>query len=162
QRPGQLDPSVLSQCSTVFAMRLANEIDQEISRSAIADSSASTLSFRSSMGQREAIAFGEGVATTMRMKFEYLEPSLLPGSARQDPGEEPVEDGGLDIHSLVASLRGPAGPASAQPCGLGAPGDPHRQAGDPPPLPPEKRAPHPEERLRRRFGDDDPLRRLYE
>lgn len=162
QRPGELDPTVLSQCSTVFAMRLANEIDQEIIRSAIADSSASTLSFLSSMGQREAIAFGEGVATTMRMKFEYLEPSLLPGSARQDPGEEPVEDGEIDIHSLVASLRGAAGPASAEPYGLGAPVDPHRQAGDPPPLPPEKRAPQPEERLRRRFGDDDPLRRLYE
>src|SRR5690606_41945256 len=114
QRPGQLDPSVLSQCSTVFAMRLANEIDQEISRSAIADSSASTLSFRSSMGQREAITFGEGVATTMRMKFEYLEPSLLPGSARQKRSEEPISDDDIDIHALVASLRGSsnAGPAA--------------------------------------------------
>ena len=70
QRPGELDPTILSQCSTVFAMRLANEQDQAIIRSAIADSSASTLSFLSSMGQREAIAFGEGVATTMRLKFE--------------------------------------------------------------------------------------------
>ena len=40
QRPGELDPTVLSQCSTVFAMRLANEHDQDIIRSAIADSSA--------------------------------------------------------------------------------------------------------------------------
>src|SRR5690606_31773136 len=39
QRPAELDPTVLSQCSTVFAMRLANENDQEINRSAIADSS---------------------------------------------------------------------------------------------------------------------------
>ena len=73
QRPGELDPTILSQCSTVFAMRLANEQDQAIIRSAIADSSASTLSFLSSMGQREAIAFGEGVATTMRLKFERLD-----------------------------------------------------------------------------------------
>src|SRR5690606_15463040 len=78
QRPGELDPTILSQCSTVFAMRLANEADQDIVRSAIADSSASTLSFLSSMGQREAIAFGEGVATTMRMKFEELKPEELP------------------------------------------------------------------------------------
>lgn len=60
-------------------MRLANEQDQAIIRSAIADSSASSLSFLSSMGQREAIAFGDGVATTMRMKFEALPHSLLPG-----------------------------------------------------------------------------------
>ena len=50
QRPGELDPTVLSQCSTVFAMRLANDQDQAIIRSAIADSSASMLSFLSAMG----------------------------------------------------------------------------------------------------------------
>ncbi len=42
QRPGELDPTILSQCSTFFAMRLANEQDQAIIRSAIADSSASS------------------------------------------------------------------------------------------------------------------------
>ena len=78
QRPGELDPTILSQCSTIFAMRLANE-HQAIIRSAIANSSASSLSFLSSMGQREAIAFGEGVATTMRMRFERLDPALIPG-----------------------------------------------------------------------------------
>ena len=78
QRPGELDPTILSQCSTFFAMRLANEQDQAIIRSAIADSSASTLAFLSSMGQREAIAFGEGVATTMRLKFEELDEHLHP------------------------------------------------------------------------------------
>ena len=31
------------------------------------------LAFLSSMGQREAIAFGEGVATTMRLKFERMD-----------------------------------------------------------------------------------------
>src|SRR5690606_429428 len=84
QRPGELDPTVLSQCSTVFAMRLANDQDQAIIRSAIADSSASMLSFLSAMGQREAIAFGEGVATTMRMKFEKLDEALLPGGGKRD------------------------------------------------------------------------------
>ena len=82
QRPGELDPTILSQCSTFFAMRLANEQDQAIIRSAIADSSASTLSFLSSMGQREAIAFGEGVATTMRLKFEKLAQNLIPGAGQ--------------------------------------------------------------------------------
>ena len=167
QRPGELDPTVLSQCSTIFAMRLANEADQEIIRSAIADSSASSLSFLSSMGQREAIAFGEGVATTMRMKFEYLAPSLLPGSRRRPEGETIASGDDLDIHALVANLRGPARMGLST-TGLGLPVDPLAQAGGgtayspPSGLPPEKRAPQPEERFRRQFRDDDGFRRLYE
>ncbi len=106
QRPGELDPTILSQCSTVFAMRLSNERDQEIIRSAIADSSASTLSFLSSMGQREAIAFGEGVATTMRMKFEHLDPVYIPGSAEKAglSRYNPDEDGEVDLVQLVNKL----------------------------------------------------------
>lgn len=107
QRPGELDPTILSQCSTVFAMRLANERDQDIIRSAIADSSASTLSFLSSMGQREAIAFGEGVATTMRMKFEKLTGAMIPGSETRpgSMGEPADRDGDIDLGEVVDRLR---------------------------------------------------------
>lgn len=103
QRPGDLDPTVLSQCSTIFAMRLANEQDQAIIRSAIADSSASTLAFLSAMGQREAIAFGDGVATTMRMKFEKLPDALLPGTKDNfgDRNREPEDTAGLDDVDLA-------------------------------------------------------------
>jgi len=105
QRPGELDPTILSQCSTFFAMRLANEHDQAIIRSAIADSSASSLSFLSSMGQREAIAFGEGVATTMRLKFELLEPIHIPGAAKRHE-EAPTENGDdIDLINIVERLR---------------------------------------------------------
>ncbi|MFC6487294.1 ATP-binding protein [Nitratireductor sp. GCM10026969] len=109
QRPGDLDPAVLSQCSTVFAMRLANEQDQSIIRSAIADSSASILTFLSSMGQREAIAFGDGVATTMRMTFERLPDWLLPG-VKDAPGKgRQAHDGhstdDIDLESIVARMR---------------------------------------------------------
>ena len=103
QRPGELDPTVLSQCSTVFAMRLANEVDQNIIRSAISDSSASSLSFLSSMGQREVIAFGDGVATTMRLKFEQLAPNLLPGASVKTGLDAPDHE--IDIFSLVEGLR---------------------------------------------------------
>ncbi len=95
QRPGELDPTILSQCSTVFAMRLANERDQQIIRSAISDASASTINFLSSIGNREAIAFGEGVATTMRMRFAELKPHELPamGGMRGEGGRlEPTLD----------------------------------------------------------------------
>lgn len=107
QRPGELDPTILSQCSTVFSMRLANEMDQAIVRSAIADSSASSLSFLSSMGQREALAFGEGVATTMRLKFEHLPQHLIPGLGKGHGTYEPSHgDGKIDLVSIVQRMRG--------------------------------------------------------
>ncbi|MCO5065430.1 MAG: ATP-binding protein [Rhizobiaceae bacterium] len=104
QRPGELDPTILSQCSTVFAMRLANEKDQAIIRSAIADSSASTLAFLSSMGQREAIAFGEGVSTTMRLKFVKLSRNELPGNHGNGDGSEKAHKE-VDLVAVVNRLR---------------------------------------------------------
>jgi uncharacterized protein len=61
-------------------MRLSNDRDQEIIRSAISDSSASTISFLSALDNREAIVFGEGVATPMRFKFTFQESSKLPSA----------------------------------------------------------------------------------
>ncbi|MGE7469898.1 ATP-binding protein [Bosea sp. NPDC003192] len=104
QRPGELDPTILSQCSTVFAMRLGNDRDQEIIRAAIADASASTIAFLSSIGNREAIAFGEAVATTMRMRFSEQRQDELPAMAGRLPSQaeqrEPL------VEELVARLRG--------------------------------------------------------
>jgi DNA helicase HerA-like ATPase len=129
QRPGELDPTILSQCSTVFAMRLANEQDQAIIRSAIADSSASTLSFLSSMGQREAIAFGEGVATTMRLKFEKIAGHLLPGAAKKlAAGDEVGEAGDIDLVSIVERLRNV--PRLSQTATMGEPVSAVKQAGE--------------------------------
>lgn len=104
QRPGELDPTILSQCSTVFAMRLGNERDQQIIRAAIADASASTISFLSSIGNREAIAFGEAVATTMRMRFAEQRPEELPAMAGRMPGQ--VEPREPLVEELVARMRG--------------------------------------------------------
>jgi DNA helicase HerA-like ATPase len=103
QRPGELDPTILSQCSTVFAMRLANERDQQIIRSAISDASASTINFLSSIGNREAIAFGEGVATTMRMRFAELKPHELPAmGARGGEGATRLEP---TLDDMVRRMR---------------------------------------------------------
>lgn len=103
-------------------MRLANEQDQAIIRSAIADSSASSLSFLSSMGQREAIAFGDGVATTMRMKFEALPHSLLPGVKDKklesiDGKPEEVDLAGIVNRLRTSGRRGSAAGAFEQNAG---------------------------------------------
>jgi DNA helicase HerA-like ATPase len=91
QRPAELDPTILSQCSTVMAMRLANDADHAIIRSAVSDAAASILAFLPTMGNREAIAFGEAVAIPMRIRFAQLQSSELPqGYSR--PSENSFEE----------------------------------------------------------------------
>jgi uncharacterized protein len=110
QRPGELDPTILSQCSTVFAMRLANDRDQEIIRSAISNSSISTTSFISSIGNGEAIAFGEAVAVPMRMRFSRVDEARLP---RAHGITDKVEEDAppiVDLRSIVSRMRAMNGP----------------------------------------------------
>ena len=78
QRPAELDPTILSQCNTIFSMRLTNERDQEILRAGISDAAASLLEFMSTMGTGEAITFGEGVALPTRIKFDLLPEDDMP------------------------------------------------------------------------------------
>lgn len=107
QRPSELDPTILSQCSTIFAMRLSNDRDQTIIRSAISDSAASTLSFLSSIGNREAIAFGEGISTPMRMRFADQPAKFIPGAPKEaltkdDPSGHSGEP---DLGAIINSMR---------------------------------------------------------
>jgi uncharacterized protein len=80
QRPAELDPTILSQCNTVFSLRLTNERDQEILKAGISDAAASLLEFMPTMGAGEAITFGEGVALPTRIKFDLLPAHELPRS----------------------------------------------------------------------------------
>jgi DNA helicase HerA-like ATPase len=79
QRPFELDPTILSQCSTLFAMRMANERDQALLSAAVSDA-ANLLSFVPLLGTGECIAFGEGVPVPVRIRFKQLDPSVLPRS----------------------------------------------------------------------------------
>jgi hypothetical protein len=80
QRPAELDPTIISQCSTLFAMRMSNERDQALVRSAVSDAAANLLGFLPSLGTREVFAFGEGVAIPTRLAFSELPPKYLPHS----------------------------------------------------------------------------------
>jgi len=86
QRPAELDATILSQCSSIFAMRMANEADHAIIRSAVSDAASSTLAALPSIGNREAIAFGEAVSMPMRVRFASLPQDRLPHN--QLPGLE--------------------------------------------------------------------------
>ena len=81
QRPAEIDPTILSQCNTVFALRMSNDRDQEIVTSAISDTGSGLLEFLSALGQREAIAFGDGVALPVRIRFDDLPKHAMPRSS---------------------------------------------------------------------------------
>jgi DNA helicase HerA-like ATPase len=80
QRPAELDPTIISQCSTLFAMRMSNDRDQVLLRSAVSDSAAELFAFVPALGTREALAFGVGVPLPTRLTFPELPPELLPKS----------------------------------------------------------------------------------
>jgi DNA helicase HerA-like ATPase len=81
QRPAEIDPTILSQCNTVFALRMSNDRDQEIVKSAISDTGSGLLEFLSALGQREAIAFGDGVTLPVRIRFDDLPAHAMPRSS---------------------------------------------------------------------------------
>lgn len=80
QRPTELDATILSQCNTIFAMRLANQADQEALRAAVPDASTSLLACLPSLGLGEAIAVGEGVPLPTRIRFDALPREAVPRS----------------------------------------------------------------------------------
>ncbi|MBK8457078.1 MAG: ATP-binding protein [Phyllobacteriaceae bacterium] len=106
QRPGELDQTILSQCNTIFAMRLGNERDQDIIRSAISGGAKSTLSFLSSIANRECIAFGEAFHAPMRMIFETIRAEALPGSHIYEQ-QEKARSGAIvaPIESVIRRIR---------------------------------------------------------
>jgi DNA helicase HerA-like ATPase len=108
QRPAELDSTIISQCNTLFAMRLANERDQELLRSAVSDAAANLLSFVPSLGTREVLAFGEGVALPTRLRFKELPAHQIPRS-ESTVATTPSTHNGHDIDfvtSVVDRWRG--------------------------------------------------------
>jgi hypothetical protein len=104
QRPAELDATIISQCSTLFAMRMANDRDQAIVRSAVSDAAGSLIGFVPSLGTREVFAFGEGVALPTRLRFKQLDHAHIPHSeavtrANMDSAR------GVDVGFLVSVVE---------------------------------------------------------
>jgi len=110
QRPAELDPTIISQCSTLFAMRMANDHDQALLRSAVSDAAANLLAFVPSLGTREVVGFGEGVALPARMTFKALPAHLVPRSEAigRSAANPDVASGKDFIRSVVERWRGAA------------------------------------------------------
>ena len=107
QRPAEIDPTILSQCNTVFALRMSNDRDQQIVQSAIADTGSGLLEFLPALGSREAIAFGDGMTLPVRIKFDELPKHALPRSSTARFSEKWNQDIGDDafLNNVVERWR---------------------------------------------------------
>ena len=112
QRPSELDSTVLSQCSSMFAMRLSSERDKDIMAQAAGASTQGALNFLSSLADREAIAFGEAIPTAMRMKFADYRLFQQQNSGVHENAESMERSREL-LRQTVARLRGESAPAEA-------------------------------------------------
>jgi DNA helicase HerA-like ATPase len=81
QRPSDLAPGLLSECNTIFALRMTNHDDQEIVRGAVPEASHGLMNFLPALRNGEAIAAGEGVSMPMRVCFDQLPENHRPKSA---------------------------------------------------------------------------------
>ena len=81
QRPSELEANTLSQCSTIFSMRLSNEIDQDYVKAAAPDGASELLNFLPSLGTAEAMVFGESVNMPMRVILNTLAEEYRPHSS---------------------------------------------------------------------------------
>jgi hypothetical protein len=80
QHVSEISERILSQCSTILALRLSSETDQAFVRRALTDNAAGLLSSLPALQRQEAIAFGEGVPHPMRIRFAELDAMLRPKS----------------------------------------------------------------------------------
>ncbi len=116
QRPGELDATILSQCNSIFAMRLGNERDQEIIKGAIRGGAQSMAGFLSSIANREAIAFGEAFSTPMRLTFETIPSHQLPGRSKSESALSGWRnDGKISLDRIVEKLRAFESSSQAEP-----------------------------------------------
>lgn len=81
QRPSELSETILSQCNTLFALRMSNEADQAFLRRALPESGLGLIAALPALRSQEAVVVGEAVTVPMRIRFDYLEPEHQPHSA---------------------------------------------------------------------------------
>jgi DNA helicase HerA-like ATPase len=107
QRPSDLAVSALSQCGTIFAQRLGNDVDQRFVASALAESAREMLDVLPSMRPQEAIVSGRAVSMPMRIRFDDLPAERRPRSESPKFSEAWQEDrvGGAYLEEVLRRWR---------------------------------------------------------
>ena len=107
QRPSEVSTTILSQCNTLIALRMSNELDQQFVRNAMPESGAGLLNGLPSLRTQEAVVVGEGVTMPMRIRFNELKDAIRPHSDTASFSKAWLNDDvdGEFIRSTVARWR---------------------------------------------------------
>lgn len=81
QRPSEISESVLTQCNTLFGLRMCNAIDQAFIEGALPENAAGLLNTLPALRTQQAIVVGEGVSAPLRVRFDDLPYDARPRSA---------------------------------------------------------------------------------
>lgn len=107
QRPAEINPTILSQCGTFFAMRLSNGTDRSHVTSALSDNLEGLTSMLPVLRTGEAIILGEAVGLPMRTMIQAPPRDRRPDS--QDPlicdhasPEDSMSPGGWNLLNQMA------------------------------------------------------------
>jgi hypothetical protein len=96
QRPSELSESILSQCSTLFALRMGNKQDQDFVRRALPESAEGMLNSLPALRNQQAVVVGEGVVLPMRIRFDDLPEAKRPHSDTASFARQWQQERGLD------------------------------------------------------------------
>lgn len=83
QRPSEIDETILSQCGTLFALRISNSVDRNRVKSAMSDGLSGIVDSLPVLRTGEAIVTGEAAKLPMRFRFRLPSEGQFPDS--QDP-----------------------------------------------------------------------------
>jgi uncharacterized protein len=117
QRPSDLATEMLSECNTMFALRMSNQADQELVQATMSEAGLGLLEFLPSLHSGEAIVIGEGVPVPQRVIFTPLAANEMPRSKTFVFSEAWRQDGGTvePVASIVERWRHRQKMASARP-----------------------------------------------
>ena len=96
QRPSELSETILSQCSTLFALRMGNQKDQDFVRRALPESAEGMLNSLPALRNQQAVVVGEGVVLPMRIRFDDLPEAKRPHSDTASFARQWQEERGLE------------------------------------------------------------------
>lgn len=106
QRPSEIDETILSQCGTLFALRINNATDRARVKSAMSDGLSGIIDSLPILRTGEAIVTGEAARLPMRCRFKIPKDGKFPDSRDPRVSEkwsQPYDE--LNYEKLVSSWR---------------------------------------------------------
>jgi DNA helicase HerA-like ATPase len=106
QRPSEIDETILSQCGTLFALRINNATDRSRVKSAMSDGLSGIVDSLPILRTGEAIVTGEAARMPMRVRFKIPKDGRFPDSSDPEVTKKwsAIQEDG-DYQSLVDCWR---------------------------------------------------------